>query len=188
MTEPTSHQHELDGEKVRTTKCCCGDTWLTLRGEPERVIICHCIYCQRKTGSVANNSSWWIEDQIVDQNIDNVQLFNDTPANPGCDYYFCKRCGSTVFWRPNVKAGDYVSPDGSIVTVEKGSLPGHIAIAVGGFGDPDFPAPTDEYPLQSKHHWMPVIVKDEARVFDSFPPQEFVTFNAEWLAKYRPEK
>ena len=40
----------------------------------------------------------------------------------GVTFHFCPDCGSTVYWRPERK-------------------PGIVAVAVGAFADPEFPAP-----------------------------------------------
>ncbi|MFN2470768.1 MAG: aldehyde-activating protein, partial [Gaiellaceae bacterium] len=36
----------------RHAACSCGQLRLTVEGEPVRVSICHCLACQRRTGSV----------------------------------------------------------------------------------------------------------------------------------------
>jgi len=37
---------------VRTATCSCGQLSATAIGEPIRVSVCHCLACQRRTGSV----------------------------------------------------------------------------------------------------------------------------------------
>lgn len=51
--------------KMRTARCCCGELSITVSGEPEGVIICHCNYCQRRTGNIFQVSCWYLGDQIV---------------------------------------------------------------------------------------------------------------------------
>ena len=36
----------------RTASCCCGQLRIEVRGEPRGVGVCHCLACQRRTGSV----------------------------------------------------------------------------------------------------------------------------------------
>jgi hypothetical protein len=36
----------------RTASCCCGQLRIEVRGEPLGVGVCHCLACQRRTGSV----------------------------------------------------------------------------------------------------------------------------------------
>lgn len=64
---------------------------MTVRGEPEKVIRCHCEYCQRRTGSVFNVSCWYYDDQLVERTGTGT-VFNKGPQNPGIDCIFCPRC------------------------------------------------------------------------------------------------
>ena len=36
----------------RTAACVCGQLSIEVRGEPRGVGVCHCLACQRRTGSV----------------------------------------------------------------------------------------------------------------------------------------
>lgn len=53
--------------------------------------------------------------------------------------HFCPRCGSTVFW-------------------EAARKPEMIAVAVGAFADPEFPAPAKQVYSQHRHPWVTVPV------------------------------
>ncbi len=121
--------------RERSARCCCGDLSITFRGEPERVIRCHCQYCQRRTGNVFQVSAWFFEEQITSRTGE-VRVFNDSPTNPGIDYTFCERCGSTVYWP--IK-----------------TFPGIYGVAVGCFTDPDFPRPDFELHEKRRHAWVP---------------------------------
>ena len=50
-------------------------------------------------------------------------------------FYFCPTCGSTVYW-------------------EGKGFPGYVAVAIGNFADPKFPAPTIAVWEQSRHPWV----------------------------------
>ena len=50
-------------------------------------------------------------------------------------FQFCPVCGSTVYW-------------------ELDAFPDVIAVAVGGFGDPAFPAPAISVYERSRHDWL----------------------------------
>jgi hypothetical protein len=54
-------------------------------------------------------------------------------------FHFCSVCGSTVYWEPK-------------------AMPELIAVAVGAFADPNFPAPKDSVWEKRRHPWaeMPV--------------------------------
>jgi len=137
--------------RERKAECCCGEVSITLRGEPERIIRCHCQYCQRRTGSVFQVSAWFFEDQIVHRT-GVPRVFNDSPHNPGAiDYTFCARCGSTVYWP--------IKP-----------LPGIYGVAVGCFADAEFPAPNFDIQRRHQHAWVPSL--DLAESYEEFPPDE----------------
>lgn len=88
-------------EKRRTASCCCGELAITVISEPERVILGHCDYCQKRTGNVCQVSCWYYGDQIESRS-GATRIFNEGPNNPGIDYTFCERCGSTVYWEFSV--------------------------------------------------------------------------------------
>jgi hypothetical protein len=54
-----------------------------------------------------------------------------------CTLHFCPTCGTTVYW-----------------TLD--TMPGVIAVAVGAFADPGFPAPTVSVYEDRKHAWVVV--------------------------------
>jgi hypothetical protein len=123
---------------------------ITLRGEPERVIRCHCQYCQRRTGNVFQVSARFFEDQIVSRTGE-TRVFNDSENNPGViDYTFCGRCGSTVYWP--------IKP-----------FPGLYGVAVGCFADETFPKPNLELNAKYQHVWI-----QDFEGVDSF--EEFAPF------------
>ena len=136
--------------KERTARCCCGDMSITVRGEPERVICCHCHYCQRRTGNVFQTSAWFVEDQIVSRTGE-ARVFNESESNPGVDYTFCARCGSTVYWP--------IKP-----------FPGLYGIAVGCFADADFPPPSFELHGKYRHSWVNKL--EMADSYDEWAPAE----------------
>ena len=140
--------------KTRTARCCCGDLSITVSGDPERVIACHCDYCQRRTGNNFQVSCWYFGDQIVSRT-GHGQAYRG-PDNPGVDYTFCPRCGSTVYWELSVFR------DIADVRV--------YGIAVGCFVDADFPKPDLEIWANKKHHWIGEIEGVDS--YDEFPPGE----------------
>src|SRR5262245_15411324 len=46
-----SHEGERMAEEKRVARCACGGLSVTVQGEPEFVVLCHCTQCQRRTGS-----------------------------------------------------------------------------------------------------------------------------------------
>jgi hypothetical protein len=51
-------------------------------------------------------------------------------------FYFCPHCGSTEYWKPDRK-------------------PEMLAVAVGAFADPTFPAPSQAVYSEHRHRWVP---------------------------------
>ena len=142
--------------KERTASCCCGDLSITVSGEPERVILCHCDYCQKRTGNPFQVSCWYYGDQVESRTGD-PKIFNDGPNNHGVDYTFCPRCGSTVYWE---------------FTVYRQFLDVPLyGIAVGCFVDRDFPEPSFEFWTRMRHPWV-VPPKRVVEDYEGFPPPE----------------
>ena len=50
---------------TRRAACSCGQLHLTVRGEPARVSMCHCLECQRRTGAVISNQARFRREQIT---------------------------------------------------------------------------------------------------------------------------
>ena len=126
MTQPT--------ERIAT--CSCGQLKVSLKGEPALVSSCHCLACQRRTGSLFGVQAFFREDQLVA--IDGEHRFFSREADSGSTVTsrFCPHCGSTVCW---------VRP----------SLPGMVTVAVGAFADPNFPPPVRTVWTEHKHEWLP---------------------------------
>jgi len=124
----------LGAKATRTAQCACGQLVVTCKGDPEKVSACHCLECQRRTGSVFGIAAFY-------------RIENTSPAGASSIYerigdsgfavthHFCPHCGSTVYWYPARKAG-------------------FVAVAVGSFADPSFPAPEQMVYEHHRHHWL----------------------------------
>ena len=139
---------------TRQASCCCGELTILVTGEPERVIACHCTYCQRRTGNVSQTTAWYFEDQIVSA-IGDYETYQ-SPENETAEYRFCPKCGSTVYWH-------LVFLDGMV------DIPVY-GFAVGCFNDPEYPPPEIEIHTSNRSDWIPAI--PGADTFHEFPPLE----------------
>jgi hypothetical protein len=83
--------------EVRFGGCLCGAIRYQARGQPQRVTVCHCTFCQRRTGGALSVHAWFNEQ--------NVMLSGDDPgiyeqrsdeSNYFLRLHFCKRCATTV--------------------------------------------------------------------------------------------
>jgi len=119
----------------REASCSCGQLRVVVTGEPVRVSICHCLACQRRTGSSYGYQARWPQERvrITGEATEYTRLSDEEGSWRKTD--FCPHCGSTVY---------YTNED----------MPGMIAVAVGAFADPDFPPPAISVWEERKHRWV----------------------------------
>jgi hypothetical protein len=103
---------------------------LIVEGEPLRVSICHCLACQRRTGSVFGAQARFDAERVTAEGAS--RQYDD--GGKGV-FHFCPDCGATVSF-----------------TAE--SAPGVVAVPVGAFADPSFPAPTRSVWEERRHSWL----------------------------------
>src|SRR5215470_2784858 len=120
---------------TRRAACSCGQLLITCDGEPVRVSMCHCLECQRRTGSVFSNQAWFDREQIVSTLGASTEFVRSSDAGNSVIFRFCPICGSTVYW-------------------EAEGFPALVAVAVGSFADPAFPSPTHSVWEKRRHHWL----------------------------------
>jgi hypothetical protein len=114
--------------------CACGGLRVTCTAEPILVVQCHCLACQRRTGSAYGIAALF---RRGDVRVEGPSRSYERPSDSGFPvlFHFCPGCGSTVFWEPSRK-------------------PDAVAVAVGAFADPGFPAPTQAIHTQHRHLWV----------------------------------
>jgi len=119
----------------RKASCACGQLSISLKGDPEMVLACSCLECQKRTGSVVSVSSYFGDDQIIDKSGASKAYKRSSDVDKWIECYFCPNCGTTVYW-----------------TLE--GLEKKIGVAVGCFSDPHFPSPALSIWNESKHDWV----------------------------------
>ena len=119
---------------TRRAACNCGQHHLTIEGEPVRISMCHCLECQRRTGAVISNQARFKREQITFAGAA-AEWTRSADSGNSLTFRFCPTCGSTVYW-----TGE--------------SFPGLVAVAIGTFADPSFPAPTISVWEESRHAWV----------------------------------
>ena len=106
---------------MRTASCSCGNLKAHCQGEPVRVSMCHCLACQQRTGSAFGVQARWPRESVQIEG--KASLYRRTgDTGKVVTFSFCPDCGGTVYW-------------------EIPGLDGFLAVAVGAFADPNFPAP-----------------------------------------------
>src|SRR5271168_24617 len=66
-------------------------------GEPERVYVCHCRACQRRTGAVVHSGCAYPKSQVRIEG-DNKIYERDADSGFKIRFHFCPNCGSTTSW------------------------------------------------------------------------------------------
>ena len=80
--------------ETRTASCSCGQLRIEVAAEPNGVGICHCLACQRRTGSVfAAVAGFPLPYTVSGKSTAYVRTGD---AGCGFVYHFCPVCGTTV--------------------------------------------------------------------------------------------
>ena len=117
--------------------CRCGQLRIHCIGEPVRVSVCHCLECQKRTGSAFGAQVRWEDDQVM---IEGIWSEWSRTADSGnrATYRFCAKCGSTVAY----------SGEG---------MPGYTAVPVGAFAGQDLPSPIYSFYERRQVPWTAVL-------------------------------
>jgi hypothetical protein len=126
---------------TRTAACSCGQLRIEVEGEPRGVGLCHCLACQRRTGSVFATLASFAAPYRVFGEVREYVRTGDQGAR--FTFRFCPVCGTNLFH------------------TEEGYEHRSVGVAVGCFADPDFPPPRVSVYDCRRHPWvqLPVGVK-----------------------------
>jgi len=77
--------------------CVCGAVRYKVAGQPARSSVCHCAFCQRRTGSAFLLAIWFYEKdvQISGESLKSYEHRSDE-TNRWIRLQFCSTCGTTV--------------------------------------------------------------------------------------------
>src|SRR5437870_1783821 len=83
---------------TRDASCSCGQLRLEAAGNPIRISMCHCLACQRRTGSAFGIQARFPSDrvQVAGRFSEYVRLADD--GGEERTFRFCPDCGGTVFY------------------------------------------------------------------------------------------
>lgn len=115
-------------------QCACGALSLTLHNPPQLTAICHCLACQRRTGSSFSVNAFY-EAKAVEIAGTSKEFERSGDSGRKVHMHFCPTCGSTVFWKAEAS-------------------PAWIGVAVGAFAEPAFTPPIMSVFEQAKHDWV----------------------------------
>ena len=118
----------------RIARCHCGALSVRCEGEPTTVSLCHCLACQRRTGSTHSIAAFFPREAV---SVEGEARTFTRPSDRGFDvtFHFCPTCGSNLYWEP-------------------ARIPDRIGVAVGAFADPSFPPPSQAVHAGNRHPWL----------------------------------
>ena len=119
---------------TRDAACSCGQLRLTAEGDPIRISMCHCLACQRRTGSAFGIQARFGADdvRVLGVHSDYVRISDDGEERT---FHFCPDCGATVFYT-------------------LAAFPDVVAVPIGAFADPTFPPPWVSVYESRRHPWL----------------------------------
>jgi hypothetical protein len=118
----------------REATCSCGELRLQADGDPVRISVCHCLACQRRTGSAYGVQARFPADCVhISGSAQTYVRISD--GGEERTFSFCPECGATVY---------YTTSD----------APDLVAVPVGAFADPSFPPPTVSVHEARMHAWV----------------------------------
>ena len=85
--------------------CGCGKVRYETTGHPVRAGICHCRYCQTRTGSAFGISVYFEESQVNIIKGDLTEYNFNNSSGRNFKNKFCKTCGTTVLWQVEIRKG-----------------------------------------------------------------------------------
>ena len=124
----------MPGADTRQAACGCGRLRVTTVGDPDLVVACSCLACQRRSGSPFGLGAYFRKDAVSAEG--EAQVFTRV-ADSGLDVSirFCPACGNSVYWLAELR-------------------PDHYGVAVGCFAEPGFARPSRVVWNESRHPWV----------------------------------
>jgi hypothetical protein len=118
---------------TRKASCSCGQLNLKTQGEPVRISVCHCLACQRRTGSIFGVQARFTAEKVKITGQSNAYIRKADSGNQ-ITLHFCPECGSTVYYHPSDK-------------------PDVVVVPIGSFADPEFLPPRVSVYESMQHPW-----------------------------------
>ena len=114
--------------------CQCGALTAEVAAYSPGVVACHCVDCQRRTGSVVGVAAYYPVEAVTVSGA--TRTYTRPTATGGAfKQQFCPDCGTTLLW-------------------STAKHPGLVGIAAGGFADPQSPPPVRSVWEQTAHPWL----------------------------------
>jgi hypothetical protein len=121
----------------RTASCRCGQLTAIAEGDPVRISVCHCLACQKRTGSVLSAQARWPAECVAVEG-KSTSWTRTADSGQQTTYHFCPECGSTVHYGG-------------------GNFPDLVAIPLGALDDPYFECIDYSVWEERKHDWIEIL-------------------------------
>ncbi len=138
----------MTNPKPLTGRCSCGEITYSISGEPKTMVQCHCIDCQRATGTGHISLGFFSQDDVT-INGEAKGFTTTTDSGNQNTRYFCPTCGSRLY---GLNSG----------------RPGTITIAVGCLDDQSWFSPNAVVYTRRRQHWD--ITNTDIPNFEAMPP------------------
>ncbi len=117
-------------------QCQCGQLAAQVPGPTDQLVVCHCIACQRRSGSPYGTIAYYPAEDVT---LTGKATEYSRTADSGNKVTtgFCPDCGSTMWFVGELK-------------------PGTIGIPLGLFADPGYPPPARSVYEATMHHWVTI--------------------------------
>ena len=105
--------------------------------------MCHCLACQKRTGSAFGIQARWPADRVTFEGVA-TEFKRTGDEGTTATFRFCPTCGAIVYWTAD-------------------ALPGLVYLPIGAFADPTFPPPQIAVYCERRHPWavMPNLHAEE---------------------------
>jgi hypothetical protein len=120
--------------RMRTASCSCGQLRIEVDGDTLGVGVCHCLACQRRTGSVFATLAAFAAPYRVSGAA--TEYVHTGDQGTRFKFRFCPVCGTSLFHTDEPDTGR------------------EVMVAVGAFADPGFPPPRDSVYDCRRHPWV----------------------------------
>ena len=130
--------------------CRCGAVTLTVNGKPKMMVQCHCLDCQKTSGTGHTSNAYFDERDVTIEGDANVYSLTVDSGNQ-MSRYFCPMCGSRLY---GFNSG----------------RPGLISVQVGCLEDQEWYSPQAVLFTSRRHDWD--VTSDEIPNFAGMPSEE----------------
>lgn len=120
---------------IKTATCSCGKVTVRATGEPVTVSVCHCLECQKRTGSAFGVQARYLKTQLEHQGETRTYVRSGDTGSK-VTFHFCGDCGTTLYWNPE-------------------KIPDQTGVAVGAFAEPLFTRKLNYTVYEARQHpWV----------------------------------